>query len=314
MSFYDMVAPELVPLAPESPLHAWDNVVAFDAYTATTAAISRADLIAIVHQDGDSVEQGLQGHHRFDFRDSLRDKEGNHFASVYHGGKTHGERVMLDVKGYRTTDAVRDIRKAIPGHRCTRMDSRMDFDAPGVFEKLLQPLMHIVDRKKLYSKPDGDWRNHPELGRTQYVGSPKSAVRVRLYEKGKEPGYRQQCRWDWARLEVQVRPKKEARDVFAIASPLEAWGAAEWTRELAGELLRQQVEPLKAEATKVASVDESKLYWMCRQYGAPMIGLLHHYQGDLEAFGAHINRVLSVVAEEDSYGRARAARAKAGHD
>lgn len=313
MTYYENFAPEVVNLSPDSPLHAWDNVVAFDAYTATSADISRDDLISIVSQDDDDVEQGLRGHHMFEFRDSMKDRDGNHYASVYYGGKTHGERVMLDVKGYRTTDAVRDLRKAIPGHRCTRVDSRMDFDAPGVFERLLKPLMSIVDRKKLHSKPDGDWRNHPEEGRTQYAGSEKSAVRVRLYEKGKEPGYRHLCRWDHVRLEAQVRPKKEARDLFAIASPLQVWGAAEWTRELAAEILTLQINPLKAEATKLASVDERKLYWMCRQYGAPMIGLLQHYQGDLEAFGAHINRVLSVVADEDSYGRSRIAKAKAGH-
>ena len=292
-------------IIPDSVLSAFDGYVAFDAYSATTTDLTAEQMADLMMWDGDSIERGLYGHHQFEKRDVVTDKEGNSVASIYYGGKIHGDRVMLDVKGYRTGDTVTDLRKAVPAHRCTRVDSRMDFDKPGVFEQLLAPMMVIVDRKKLYSKPDGDWRNHPELGRTQYAGSPKSAVRVRLYEKGKEPGFRHMCRYDWARLEVQVRPKDAAREIFAKASPIDAWGASEWSRELAGEILQLQIAPIKAEATKLPSVDEAKLRWMCKQYGAPLVSLLDHYQGDLEAFGMSISKVLFQVQEESRYERER---------
>lgn len=307
LNFLDVTKWEIVP---DSVLSAFDGYVAFDAYSATTTDLTAEQMADLMMYDGDSIERGLYGHHQFEKRDVITDKDGNSVASVYYGGKTHGDRVMLDVKGYRTGDTVRDLRKAVSSHRCTRVDSRMDFDRAGVFEQLLAPMMGIVDRKKLYSKPDGDWRNHPELGRTQYAGSPKSAVRVRLYEKGKEPGHRHTCRFDWTRLEVQVRPKDVAREIFAKASPIDVWGAAEWTRELAGVILEQQIAPLKAEATKLPSVDEAKLRWMCKQYGAPLVSLLHRHQGDLEAFGASINTILSQVQDEQTYGRSRSAREK----
>jgi Replication initiation factor len=289
---------------PQSVLLGWDNCVEFDAYTATTNQIDRDRLVHLVANNGDDVEEKLPGHHRFQFRDVVRDMYGNPVASIYYGGETHQGRVMLDVKGYRTRDAVRVLRSASIDHRCTRMDSRIDFDAPGAFEALLGPLTAIKTRKGLRGERRGDWE-HPEDGRTMYVGSPKSAVRVRLYEKGKEPGYRSQCRWDWVRLEVQVRPQQGAKEVYSAASALQAWGSSEWTRELAGELLKQTIAPLKAEAVKPPSVDEHKLYWMCKQYGAPLMALLQRYEGDLEAFGAHINKALAQVLDEDNYGRSR---------
>lgn len=291
--------------AQDSVLFSFDGLVAFDAYSATTCELTPEDMADIVMVGDDTIERGLYGHHQFEKRDVITDNGGNSVATVYYGGKTHGGRVMLDVKGHRTPDAVTSLRKVAPSHRCTRVDSRMDFDCPGVFEKLLSPMMEIVDRKKLYSKPDGDWRNHPELGRTQYAGSPKSAVRVRLYEKGKEPSQRYLCRADWTRLEIQIRPKDIAREIFAKASPIDAWGAAEWTRELAGKILEQKILPLKAEAVKLPSVDEAKLRWMCKQYGAPLVSLLHHHQGDLEAFGLSISRVLGEVQQEDRYLKSR---------
>lgn len=312
MSLLSQADRELPKTDLKSVLEAWDRCVEFDAYTATTTQIDKDKLAHMIAWEGDDLEEKLPGHHRFAFRDVLKGQDGQAIASIYYGGETHGPRVMLDVKGYRTRDAVSVLRKASVAHRCTRMDSRIDFDAPGAFEALLAPLCTIKTRKGLRGEQRGDWE-HPEDGRTMYVGSPKSAVRVRLYEKGKEPGYRQQCRWDWVRLEVQVRPQEQAKEIYSAASPLQAWGAAEWTRELAGELLQQKIAPLRAESTKSPSVDDQKLYWMCKQYGAPLLGLLHLYEGDLEAFGSHINKHLSQVLDERTYGRSRSARAKAGH-
>ncbi|WP_235605818.1 replication initiation factor domain-containing protein, partial [Rhodanobacter thiooxydans] len=80
----------------------------------------------------------------------------------------------------------------------------------------------------------GDW-DMPELGRTQYLGASSSAVRARLYEKGKQPEFRHLSRFDLCRLEIQVRPAKDAKDAYSKLSALEVWGASKWTRQLASE-------------------------------------------------------------------------------
>ena len=43
----------------------------------------------------------------------------------------------------------------------------------------------------------------------------------------------------WARIEVQVRPAKEAKETFASLSPMDVWGASRWTRDIAAKVLEQ---------------------------------------------------------------------------
>ena len=66
----------------------------------------------------------------------------------------------------------------------------------------------------------GDWDDFPEKGRTLYLGSQSSPVRMRLYEKGLQPEYAHLNRPNWARIEVQVRPAKGGQG--GICKPLTA--------------------------------------------------------------------------------------------
>lgn len=309
ISFFD---PSNCKIVPDAALQGWDGFVMFDAYTATTNDATSTELLDIVCRSDDEVEDGLRGFHFFESRAVVKDKDGNSVASVCYGGDRHKNRVMLEVKGYRTTDTVRDLRKASLRHRCTRVDSKLDFEFPNAFETLLEPLMRIKRRKGLFGEQRGDWEQ-PDLGRTQYVGAVTSAARVRLYEKGKEPTMRNFQRFDLSRLEIQCRPEKTAKDLYSIASPLDVWGAAEWTRELAGEVLSLKIDPLKAQALKLKSVDDAKLDWMCRQYGAPLMGLLQHHQGDLASFGQDIMERLNKTEQEKSvWSQYKAAKSKRG--
>ena len=59
----------------------------------------------------------------------------------------------------------------------------------------------------------GDWDDFPEKGRTLYLGSQSSPVRMRLYEKGLQPEYAHLNRPNWARIErfrcaLPRKPKK----------------------------------------------------------------------------------------------------------
>lgn len=287
----------------------WDGAVRFDAYTATSTQTTPADLVDLVRWEGDTVQDGLTGYHRFGERLVIKDRGDNPVAAILWGGE-HGSRVMLEVKGTRTGDAVQAIRTAQIGHRCTRVDSCIDFDHPDAFDRLLAPLVALKRKKNLWGEHRGDW-DQPELGRTQYLGAPTSAVRARLYEKGKQPEERHRCRSDWVRLELQVRPQDDkAKAMFAAAAPLDVWGASTWSRELASQILLTAVTPLKAEAAKPQSVDERKLLWMCRQYSQPLASLLLDVGGDLAEFGARINTHLATVQTERDYFSSRKATAK----
>jgi DNA relaxase NicK len=185
---------------------------------------------------------------------------------------------MVEVKGEATPKAVEAIRERFE-HRCTRVDACADFDAPGAFERLLEACQHVKQGHKLKGEKQGDWEDFPELGRTLYLGARASVCRVRLYEKGKQPEYRHLERQDWTRIEVQVRPAKEAKSEFSRLSPSEVWGASAWTRELAAKVLQEHIDPHPAGTTYRLTQRDAALEWMCKQYGAHLVDLANDLGG-----------------------------------
>jgi hypothetical protein len=249
----------------------------FDAYTATTRASQAQELFPLVWQIGDKIRQG-RGHHGFKERVSFTSACGTEAGSISWGG-THGDLVMIEAKGERTPDAVEKLRASVPEHRCTRVDSCYDVEEPGAFDSLLKPCLQVKKDYKLKGSKAGDWEDFPEDGRTLYVGANTSPVKLRLYEKGHQPEYRHLSRPDWVRIELQVRPTKDAKDTYSRADSLAVWGASAWTRELAGLVLAAELAPLPAGTTYKLSEQESALRFMCKQYGLHLIGLRNDLGG-----------------------------------
>jgi hypothetical protein len=172
------------------------------------------------------------------------------------------------------------------------MDSAADFDAPDAFPRLLRACMAVKRRHRLKGRREGDWEDFPELGRTQYIGSPQSVAMLRLYEKGRQPAYLHLGRDNWVRAEIQVRPAKEAKDHFSTVSAADAWGAATWSRELAGEILSDHVDPHSAGTTWRLSERDRALSWMCKQYGGHLLSLKDDC-GSWEALGLTLREMLA---------------------
>jgi DNA relaxase NicK len=188
-------------------------------------------------------------------------------------------------------------------HVVTRCDAAEDFDAPGAFDALGSMALAIADERGLKVHHNGDWHRGVE-GRTIYVGSRKSSVFVRLYEKGKQlrsqlnyPG--QGISRDWVRLEAQVRPEKEARAYAASMAPVEAWGLAAWTRELCAVACGSVVPRVRMHVWREAD-DERAFRFMCRQYG-PMLARLRGELGDWACVGKTIGE--TVEGGKDGAGR-----------
>lgn len=100
-------------------------------------------------------------------------------------------------------------------HLPTRVDACCDWVEPGLFDSLSAHLIQYAMDNRLAIDQQGDWERGQ--GRTLYIGSKSSPVRLVLYEKGYEQGGGAPL--DWVRLEVRVRPKRDHR--YAVAS----WGA-----------------------------------------------------------------------------------------
>jgi hypothetical protein len=233
------------------------------------------------------------GFHTFDQRISVRDDTGVEWSSIQWGG-SQADRVMIEVKGERTPKAVEALRKRYP-HRCTRVDACADFDAPKAFERLYRACRTVKKAHKIIGGKYGDWEDFPERGRTLYMGASSSVVRMRLYEKGLQPGYAHLQRPDWSRIEVQVRPAKEAKEAFSKLSALEVWGASKWTRDLAAQVLKAHVDPHPAGSTYRLTERETALRWMCKQYGAHMLSLA----GDLGGWDM-VGRTLGQMFHEQN--------------
>lgn len=264
-------------------------MVRFDGYSATTSEANHYQL-AELFGPGLIAKEGA-GFHQFGRRVAFKDDTGSEVGQVLWGGR-HGGRTMIEVKGERTPDVVHRLRSSY-GHRTTRMDSCADFDCPGAFERLLRPCLAVKRRHRLKGERRGDWDDFPEQGRTQYLGADTSPMRLRLYEKGKQPEYRHLALGNWVRAEVQLRPKGDARESFAKASALDVWGATAWSRELAAEILAKQVDPHPAGTVYRLTSRDQKLMWMCRQYGAHLVALQEEL-GSWECVGLTLNEMIKA--------------------
>lgn len=263
-------------------------MVRFDGYSATTQAANHYQLIDLFGE-GFTPEQG-RGFHSFGHRASVRDPVGVEVGAVMWGG-VHGDRTMIEVKGENSPRVVEALRARFP-HRATRLDSCADFDAVGAFERIYGACLHVKTKSaRLKGEKRGDWDDHPEDGRTFYLGSQKSPVRTRLYDKGRQPEYRHLGRPDWCRLEVQVRPQKEAKTEFAALSALDVWGASPWTRELAASVLAEHLDPHPPGTVWRKTPLEQRFHILCKQYGATFLELFEEL-GSWECVGLSISEKL----------------------
>lgn len=273
-------------------------MVRFDAYTATTREASEDDLLQLLADVGGlgamhRVKQG-RGFHTFGKRVSVADESGTEWGAIQWGGR-QGEWRMLEVKGERTPKAA-DALRARFWHRVTRVDACADFDAPGAFERLQRACQGVKRRHRIWGEKRGDWEDQPEKGRTYYLGATSSTTRARLYEKGLQPELAHLAMPDLVRLEVQVRPAKDAKEAYNSLSPLEVWGASAWSRELAGKVLEAHVDPHPAGTVYKLSERETALRWMCKQYGAHLVGLAQDV-GSWECVGMTLREMVKEARD-----------------
>lgn len=204
-------------------------------------------------------------------------------------------------------------------HLVTRMDAAQDFNEERCYDRLRRVSRGVAKRHRLSFPQYADPLN-PKAGRTQYIGSPKSDYRVRLYEKGWEQcgkvaqmlkcGEEQAQNFqfilneatgeivrpqDWTRLELQVRPRQEdARRQASQLTPEQAWGCTDWARELALQTMALELQKIVMRTRKMSKDDES-LRWMCKHYGG-MLSRLHNDLGDWSCVGLQIGEIIKEQA------------------
>jgi DNA relaxase NicK len=249
-------------------------MVNFDAYTASIAGADPKDVLGLVfgsHKVGWDIKQSqLKG--IWSDVVSFRDESGAEVASVLWGGQNQGW-VKLEAKGHVTPELVSAVRKEYPQHNCTRVDSAYDIEREGAWNDILAEVLAVKAKYRLKGRRFGDWEDFPEDGRTQYLGAVQSAVQVRLYEKGRQPEYRETGHPDWVRLEIQVRPQKDAKVVYSTLDSMQVWGASAYTRELAARVMRSELDSFPAGTVHRSPSSERALNALCDQYGSILMAL-----------------------------------------
>lgn len=222
-------------------------------------------------------------------------------ATVYAGGPNGAPHAVATGLASEKFAAV--VRRNWPNaQRVSRVDSRIDFGGAEsdsrTWDILYATVVAFARERGLDTSIHGDFLGSGDAGRTLYVGSPKSDVRLRLYEKSKEVRAHSRNRSgcvvsDWVRVEVEVRPKKRgARTLAGSASALDVWGYSGWTKDLVA--LLTGIDVPRTQITQWGqSRDERAVQNLVRQYGPAMRRI-----AESEGWDSLIARIESAVFAE----------------
>lgn len=203
-------------------------------------------------------------------------------ARVWHGGTHVYPHVIFSGEG--TQAGVELIRVAYPKHTVTRVDSREDFGGEDTFDRVLPQLLEVAKSFRVQVGTAGD-HLLTKQGRTVYLGSKSSAVRLRMYDKAAElraklaadPVKLAQVPDHLTRIEAQVRPQNMvARQFFAEVEPLAVMGSSPWLREVWKRVSGFDLEPVQVAKIWRQSDDDRAYSYLLAQYG----GLLRRMAED----------------------------------
>jgi len=265
----------------------------FDWYQATVPenpVVLVEALLAKLAPDG-SIEEG-PGRHNYRQSFTVRDRDRERVALVLAGGPNGDPNVTAS--GGACDAFVPALRAEWSAHRVTRADVAEDFAAEGAYEALERCCRAVATSAGVKGRsivPDD-----PADGRTYYMGSPSSDVRVRLYDKTAEsrrhlpPEAHASIPDHWARLEVQVRPRKQWKQAAAMLDARHFWGFSGWTTDLAAQALKLDVERITMQAGRESDHDRA-VRFMIQQYGPTFLRLLEDH-GDWQSVGLQIGHLL----------------------
>jgi hypothetical protein len=216
-------------------------------------------------------------------------------ARVQFGGTNVGTRVYASASGDASPEFARIIRDEFPEHLLIRADVAIDYCESGAWDSLSTLALEVADKYRLKVKHSGDFHRQQD-GRTLYIGSRKSPVFQRVYEKGKQ----QNTDPDWVRAEVEIKPKTErAREAFAKAQPADMWAAAKWSQSFLRTLTDVVgIRPAPPGTVRTKTDHERALEHLARQYGRILGVELERVGGDVAAFGQFVADLIIEVRSD----------------
>lgn len=267
----------------------------FDWYQVTIPA-DASQVIDALARDAGSLVGGIErssGRHGYASTTTIADKEGRRIMEVLHGGQHDLPNAVAS--GSYAEPFAESVRERWPQHRVTRADVAQDVIERGAFETLEAMCRDIGAQCRVKGRtivPDD-----PSEGRTYYLGSPKSDVRTRLYDKTAESRSKLMAKDHdtvpdhWTRLEVQVRPKKHTKELAAQMEPAQFWGFSRWTRLIGSNLMRADIERVDVMGDWAPDQDRAVRY-MVLQY-RKHLERLHTELGNWHDVGALLGEMIA---------------------
>lgn len=186
------------------------------------------------------------------------------------------------------------VTSRFPDGRISRVDSAFD-SASGTAE--FQRVCAWVEERAKKAGINCTWIKNSDTtkGDTLYIGSKTSRVQIRIYEKGKQTGYRA---GEWWRAEVQLRPESRNKSISYKYSPGMVWGASRITRDLWEFLGGEKLSSLEFEANMKEKDLNDKAAHLVKQYGKLLKELVEN-TGSWVAVGS----LLDSLSEQTGKGR-----------
>jgi hypothetical protein len=240
-----------------------------------------------------------KGHHGYAYSATLGNPEHGTVATVWHGGSHEYPHAV--VTGDWAQPGAELIRARFPEHSVSRLDVREDFAGATTFDDLCPHLLAVAAQRRLQVGCAGDWALTHQA-RTLYLGSPKSDVRLRMYDKAAELRARFVHEWQAAvagvpkhltRVEAQIRPANAAaKRVAASVDPVEALGCSRWMRDVWNAVAGLDLEPVQLGRKWRPADDDRAWSYLLAQYGGLLRRrMLEH--GSWAALGAQLGEDLS---------------------
>jgi hypothetical protein len=201
---------------------------------------------------------------------------------IKHGGQNAEFGANVTATGGDAPRLAEVLRSEFPRHRVSRLDSCEDYHHKDAYPYLRNIGLRIAKQFNVKVREITKPLPESDDGCTLYIGSPSSAIEVRIYEKAKQL----RVGSEWVRAELQVRPQKRVKDVAAILSPEQLWGLGKWSKALAIELGQTDLQRVDVQIYQ-PSDDQRAYRHMLKQYGK-MLGRMLATHGSPEAVGGQI--------------------------
>ena len=266
--------------------------VEFDAYCSTVYAHQDLIIQSLVsaladHGESVTVSDGPKVAY-YSGNTLLLDEHGHRIASVRHGGANHHP--FVECKG-RMSPLVADVLREGFGHRPSRLDSSCDLSGASVMREMDALAVQFEEKFGVRRNYAGAALDNPDRGTTIYLGSRKSMVFVRVYQKGLQVAEQQGLIGDaipdklrnWVRIELEFKPdKKRAKEAARRLSPVDCWGVSPWTAEFCKAALSIEAERVTVTERRESDHDRA-LRFMAHQYRTHLDKLIRDCRGDKAA-------------------------------